>query len=112
MGEAVTTYDLHIGMTEANYNRWEQHTDLPVGTDLDGWNVWGERPGTDRNDTLTIHVIVQSPSQFMLTALAAYLTTEHRDSLVPMGGYPQQNGILTVITDHADWSDVLEETRA
>ncbi len=93
-------------------------TSLGVMTDGDGWNAWGEAPGTDVNDADTLHMIVRTrtPAESI-----TYIQEHYGDDLVPMteqwsGTNPDGttwdlNGGLIIATNPEDWSEEHEDLR-
>jgi hypothetical protein len=74
----------------------------PAAADGDGWNVWGEAPGTAGNDEDTHHVVILTTEpDIMVEALSMFA----RPELVPMVGQGQL-GTIIVVTDKDEWSVV------
>lgn len=104
----ATTTAVHIGVRPENVNYitvLQQRLGNKVTVDGDGWNAWGEKPGTDVNDTETKHLIVGPFEHLEQAEWTARAIVEQRgETLVPMDGHEQQRGIKAVVTNWDDWS--------
>lgn len=108
-------FDVHFGVSSEAFTG---RAVLPYegsahwGTDGDGWNAWGEDPGTDRNDEDTLHVIVNCGTLGQAIDLALrYEDLYGRDllPLLPMNStiedFTSQDGTLLVVSQHRDWAE-------
>jgi len=97
---------VHIGISPENLDRlplfWADKNKMAVTVDGDGWNAWGEAPGTDVNDETTLHVVYLTHDD---RALRDWILTSAGDVLVPMGGGDQQEGAILVSTRPTAWSE-------
>jgi hypothetical protein len=104
----ATTYAVHIGVRPEDVNYitvLQQRLGNTVTADGDGWNAWGEKPGTDDNDETTRHLIVGPFEHFVAAEWTARGLHEQRHStLVPMGGHEKQRDTRVVVTEWDDWS--------
>lgn len=114
-------FDVHFGITDRDFvNRLQSGYEGAAhwGTDNDGWNVWGEAPGTDRNDADTIHVIVNCQTLGNAIDLAVrYALLWERDLLPlvasnadathgPLGPeWKSLDGTLLSVSEHGDWAE-------
>lgn len=103
-------FALHIGLHPSKV-RDEVQMLLRLGAegvaiDGDGWESWGEKPGTDNNDATTLHVVALYRSRGRAESAVAPLAS--RGALTPMRT-PSQAGVRWVITDAWDWDLELSE---
>lgn len=104
------TYAVHIGVKPRHLNNINRiFLDL-AKVDGDGWNTWGEAPGTDVNDADTLHVVIGPfGGQMLAEAISHYLIDfdDAAEVLVPIADYPRLRGeapARVVLTDWDDWS--------
>lgn len=103
----MSDYALHIGVTN---NRVTEATilltieGLKTFVDGDGWNAWGEKPGTDVNDADTMHIVVAVEAGNFADLDKVVQALGNKGLLTPMGGYEDQAGHAAVLTDMDDWT--------
>lgn len=103
----MSDYALHIGVTN---NRVTEATilltieGLRTFVDGDGWNAWGEKPGTDVNDADTMHIVIAVEAGNFADLDKVVQALASKSLLIPMSGYEDQVGHAAVLTDMDDWS--------
>lgn len=112
-------FTVHAGVTPATAATVRAYLDglgLDVFLDGDGWNSWGEAPGTDANDATTLHIQARVDDLGQAIDLAVNGYGMHREQaiLVPSTGategelgpeYLGQDGNLIVVSEEADWAE-------
>lgn len=100
-------FALHLGVAPEHVERVSgilRDNGLTVFVDGDGWNVWGEMPGTDDNDAETLHVIGAFLAADFPRVHALVPRIALEGLLVPMGGHEAQCGIIAALSDFEDFS--------
>lgn len=111
-------YDVHIGIEEdavdlalATLDRFT--VTVATYADGDGWNCWGEPPGTDVNNATTRHVIARVDRLGQAIDLALALAEDGnpwREMLTPSdsrkhGGGTRLDGVLVTVSQSTDWAE-------
>lgn len=99
------TYTLHAGIKLANVP-----AALRAGWrfDGDGWNTWGEAPGTESNNRETMHGMWRD---HVTLAQAEETVTTHRNLLAPMTPPARMEdlGCFAVVSDPHVWSEAQDK---
>lgn len=108
------SYDLHFGTRTRLDPAAAEQLEIQFGPnaeiyqDRDGWETWGDAPGTDRNDADTLHTIVRIETIGAAIDAAVNIAGGALDDLapVPMSRQSQARsiGVVAVVTDTDDWS--------
>lgn len=108
-------YAIHAGVKPANLGIIEaaaRSVGLDPIEDGDGWNTWGEAPGTDINDADTLHVLAYVDTLGTAIDFALTAAREYREYLVASNGAPAdapyaaaQNGNLVIVSQREDWAE-------
>lgn len=101
-------YSLHVGVKPKNLKVVIQKLrkkGFAYHIDGDGWESWGEAPGTDVNDknTLHINIVVEEYDDYRVQALR--LVNHLRPQLVVAKTYVGPN-YRAVLTDFSDWGSL------
>lgn len=95
--EEVRQYRLHVGMLATQYIRADHRV---WQSDGDGWNSWGDDPGIDGNDLVTVHVMHKD----LVTAdQADRIVNEVLGSLRPITTH--HAGVVATLSDPDMWSE-------
>lgn len=95
--EEVRMYRLHVGMLATQFIRADHRV---WQSDGDGWNSWGDDPGVDGNDLVTVHVMHKD----LVTAdQADRIVNEVLGSLRPIGSH--HAGVVATLSDPDMWSE-------
>lgn len=129
MARRITNTYLHLGIHKDKLGRLDEPLPLPAGygtgdltiakvlspippyLDGDGWNSWGEKPGTDVNDEVTMHVMFHvpewlTPRPFVQALDNEGLLTPMADQYVAPGTeHLVQSDIVAVLTSATVWSE-------
>ena len=106
----MSDYALHIGVTGDRVNEATTllaSEGLTAIVDGDGWNAWGEKPGTDVNDADTMHIVVAVEADNFVDLDKTIQALGDKGLLTPMGGYGYQVGHAAILTDMDDWSTLV-----
>lgn len=98
-------YALHIGVKPRNLKAVIQKLRTKGFTyhiDGDGWEAWGEAPGTDVNDKNTLHVVIVIEEYKGHRHLARNLSLHLRPYLVRAKTFVGPS-YKAVLTDYSDW---------
>lgn len=80
-----------------------------IYVDGDGWECWGEAPGTDVNNSTTMHMIFELPweskpnNRQLLERTVEKVVKGLQEYLTPMQ-VDHQTGIIACLSDSEDWS--------
>ena len=106
---------LHVGARPENVKTivdFARRAGLETYVDGDGWNVWGEAPGTDANDAETRHIVLEGENLagWVWTLVVAKMESEGLP-LVPMSS-ENDRGLLAVVTEYEDFAEDRETFHA
>lgn len=98
---------MHVGVKPENVaslTAFARRAGLSMAVDGDGWNCWGEAPGTDVNDLTTLHVVLEGANlavwvwDMLLTAMIL--------EGVPLAQMTSENdrGVLAAVSEWEDWA--------
>lgn len=90
-------FDIHLGL-RSGYGLNYTGTGRLIN-DGDGWNSWGEKPGTDANDRNTRHIIIRVNKLGEAIDAAIEIVNHDEGGLKAM-----DDGDLAVVTHSSDWS--------
>lgn len=103
---------LHIGVVAADLQhvkRAASRAEITSYVDGDGWNAWGERPGTDVNDSITLHVVFDIDGDKADAVLASeMLLTAIHASGARLVVSDDDFKVIAVLSRMSDWSDVIK----
>lgn len=95
---------LHVGVEPARLDTVQQMLEpRTTYVDGDGWEAWGEKPGTDINKPSTLHLIVEIEDDEIASNIAAITIAGLRSLLTPMEADFQKN-IIGVLSDAENWT--------
>lgn len=111
-----TTYTLHVGANPRRLpsvcfeaqNVGANGMSYVVEVDDGGWNCWSEPIGTDTNDDVTLHILIDLRTGQRPVALDRASALLHR-----FAGHlkPNDHGVIAAVTDTADFSVDVHEFR-
>lgn len=90
----------------------EAHIPHAIHVDGDGWNAWGEAPGTDVNDLLTLHAVVEVPDHLSREEahVLVQMILDKGVALVP-ARWPGHEPALWEFTTAEDWSEPIVDPK-